>query len=172
MTNSTHKTIARITAPVLALGLALPMASSPALAGEETEIQVVSPKKMEQWKADVSRQLDRALVRAPGRASVAPSAGIVQIAFELDEEGNPDNLKVYSNSADYTAMRMAKYAVTRIDGLDEAPVTNVGEAQFLANIIFANNRAQHDELALTLAQSERTRLAAGPEENEVIVLGG
>ncbi|MDJ0978216.1 MAG: hypothetical protein QNI87_06750 [Erythrobacter sp.] len=173
MTHSTIKTARRLAAPALALAATLSLAATPAMAGEDTPIEVTSHSEMKRWKSDVSKQLDRALVRAPGRVTAVPGSGIVQIAFTLGKDGRPDNLKIHSNSAGWMAERMAKHAVKRIDTIADAPVTDVSKARFLANIIFADDRAEHEELTRALAQSERTRLASGGEsEDEVIVLGG
>lgn len=166
----------RLAFPALALGVALGgtglVAASPALADEDAQIEVKSPSEMKLWKKDVSRQLDRALKRTPGRASLAPSSGVVQIAFELDSDGRADNLKIRSNSANWSAARTAMRAVKRVRNLADAPVANVQEARFLANIIFADDLAERENLARALAKTERTRIASGEAEDDVVVLGG
>lgn len=166
----------RLAAPALALGVAFgtvaAFTTSPALAEQEAQIEVYSPSEMQRWHKDVSRQLDRALLRAPGRISLVPSSGIVQIAFELDDRGKPDNLRVRSNSANWSAARTAMRAVKRVRNLADAPVPNVEEAQFLANIIFADDLVERDQLTRKLERIERTRLASGAAEGDVIVLGG
>ena len=172
MTKRTPKPLHLFAAPVLALGLALPLATSPALAGQDTQIEVTSERDMKQWKKTVSRQLDRALAPRPGNRALQPQSGIVQIAFEVDAQGKPENLKLKTNSANKSAARLAMQAVKRINNMDEAPLSDVSEARFLANIIFADTYAEREELSRTLEKSERARLASGNAEDEVIVLGG
>ena len=156
----------------LAIGLAVPFVAAPALAEQEEQIEVTSQSEMKQWKGSVSKTLDSALQRAPGRVSTIPDSGIVQITFRLGDDGRAEDLRVYSNSADWSAARMAKYAVRRIDNLAEAPVSNVDDARFMANIIFADDQVQRAKLARVLAKSEKSRLAAAGAEDDVIVLGG
>jgi uncharacterized protein YbjQ (UPF0145 family) len=156
----------------MALGLALPLAASPAVAGEQERIEVTSQSEMKRWQKQATRKLDNALRQIPGRRSAAPANGIVQIAFRMGENGRPEQLIVHSNSADRTAVRMAKYAVRRLGDLSDVPVGNAQEKRFLANIIFAADRIQHEEFKLALATQERARLAAGEAESETIVLGG
>ena len=166
------QSLCRLSAPALAMGLAVPLASFPALADEKTQIEVTSPSAMKEWKSGVSRQLDRALRRTPERRTLVPDSGIVQIAFEVDDKGRPTNLRVKKNSANWSAARMARRAVKRIRTMAEAPITDVSEARFLARIVFADNRAQRDEMLRDIEKSERTRLASGAERDDLIVLGG
>ena len=156
----------------LALGALTPLAASPAFAGDETPIEVNSKTEMKQWKSDVSRQLDRSLERFSRNGATAADAGIVQIAFKLDDEGRPAKLKVRSNSADWRAERMAMRAVKKLNRLADAPVSDALERRFLANIIFADTRAQYDELSRNLAQSERARIASSAAGDDFLVLGG
>lgn len=156
----------------LALGALTPLAASPALAGNATPIEVTSMPEMKQWQKEVSRQLDNALERAPSRNAIVPDTGVVQVAFKLGEDGRAEKLKTLSNSADWAAERMAIRAVKRLKTLAEAPVYNVQERRFLANIIFAETRAQYDELSRNLAQSERARIASSAAEDDFLVLGG
>ncbi|QIQ87249.1 hypothetical protein [Erythrobacter sp.] len=172
MTYRTTKSLRPVAASLLALGLSLPLAASPALAGEQEQIRVTTQGEMQRWQDRATRRLDNALRQAPGRSSAVPKSGIVQIAFRMGEDGRPDGLTVHSNTADRTALRMAKYAVRRLGDLSDVPVGNAHRAQFLANIVFATDRVEHKQLMLALAQSERARLAAGEAGSDLIVLGG
>lgn len=159
-------------APVLALGMTLPLAV-PASAGESTEdIVVRSQIEMERWQEDTTRSLNRALVRNPLERSASPSSGIVQVRFTMDENGRADDITLHSSSADWVAERIALSAVRRLGNLDEVPVSNAGDVQFLANIIFASDRNEQTELAKKLARSERARLASGTAESDYVALGG
>ena len=172
MTRYTYKPLRHLAVPVLALGLSLPMVASPALAGDQEQIEVTSKSEMKRWQDKATRKLNNALRQAPGRHSVVPGNGIVQIAFRMGADGQPEQLEVHSNSADWKAERMAKYAVKRLGNISDVPVGNADGARFVANIIFAADQIQHKELKLALARSERARLAAGEAESETIVLGG
>ena len=176
MTKVTTNPFRFLAVPAIALGLAAPLATAPAFAGEDKQdypaIEVTSKSEMQRWKKQVSRRLDQALLRTEQRQSGAPDSGIVQVTFELGANGRADNVSVYSNSADRTAARIAKQAIKRLPNLADAPVTNVREARFLANIIFADDQLEHSQLAEALAQSERARLASGADQDDVIVLGG
>lgn len=157
--------------PLVALGLALPLAS-PAFAGEPEQIEVTSQAAMEEWQKDATRKLENALRRSPGRGSLVPNNGIVQIAFRMGENGRPDDLTVHSNSANLAAAHMARYAVRRLGDLSTVPVADGRRARFLANIIFAADRVEEEKLMIVLAESERARLAAGEARSAFIALGG
>jgi len=172
MTYYTPIPVRLLAAPALALGLSLPLLASPAIAGDQDRIEVTSQSEMKRWQKSATRKLDNALRQAPGRRSAVPGNGIVQIAFRMGEDGRPEQLKVHSNSADWTAVWMARYAVKRLGDLSDVPVGDAQGRKFLANIIFAADRNQYDKFSLALAKSERTRLAAGEAESETIVLGG
>ncbi|MEM1195559.1 MAG: hypothetical protein AAGH57_05600 [Pseudomonadota bacterium] len=177
MTTFYNTTLRRLAAPALAFGAVgmglTGLAATPALAGDEpTPIEVNSPSEMKRWKLEVSRQLDRALKRSNSRSSLAPESGVVQIAFVLDENGRADDLTLLSNSADWSAARTAKRALKRVRNLADAPVANAQEVRFLANIIFADNPVERDQLKRDLARSERTRLASGEAQSDFVVLGG
>lgn len=159
-------------APALALVAMLPIASA-AQAGDAAEdIVVTSPEKMAAWKAQTNDALNRALESEPWRSNLRPAAGIVQLTFELDEAGKPDNIKLYSSTGSWSSIRTARKAVRRLGDLSDVPVTNARDATFIANIIFADSQEQYYEFASTLEQSERARLASAPEQGEPIVLGG
>ena len=160
----------------LALGtpvLALAALTVPAQADTSAEdIVVTSHADMQAWQADATRTLNRALERHPRQRGTSPGSGIVQLTFAMGADGKPANIAVRSNSANWTAVNTARHAVSRLGDLSDVPVTNRGEARFLANIIFANSREQYRELAEELRQSEAARLAAGGDESVYIALGG
>ena len=159
-------------APVFALAAVVSLTGA-AHAGETSDdIVVTSRVAMEEWQADTTRTLNRALQRAPSERYSIPEPGIVQITFELGDNGRPTNLEVYSNSSDWSARRSARYAVRSLGDLSDVPVTNPGSAQFIANIIFADDDQQRDELEQKLEQYERSRLASDTAESDYITLGG
>lgn len=159
-------------APALALAALLPLASA-AQAGEAAEpIVVTSPEKMKAWQKDTTRSLNRALEREGRRGGGSPSSGIVQLTFDLDEDGRPGNIEVRSNTANWTAANDARSAVRRLGDIGDVPVKNVQGARFLANVIFANDPVEHRDLAQELARSESARMAAAGSGSDLIVLGG
>lgn len=159
-------------APALALAVTIPLAS-PALAGVEHEdIVVTSRAEMKDWQANTTRTLNRALERIPRQRSENPSSGIVQLTFEMGDDGKPANIELLSSGANWTAVRTARRAVLRLGDISDVPVTNAQDARFLANIVFATSVEQKDELMAELERSERARLASGTAESEYITLGG
>lgn len=159
-------------APALALAAAVPLAS-PALAGENHEdIVVTSRADMQAWQADATRTLNRALENNPRERNASPSSGIVQLTFEMGADGKPANIELYSRTTNWTSVRAARHAVRRLGDISDVPVSNAGNARFMANLIFANSAQQRDELAAELARSQSARFAAGDEEAGYILLGG
>lgn len=159
-------------APAIAFAVALPVAT-PALADEGSDdIVVRSQSEMERWQADTTRSLNRALTRNPLERTATPSSGIVQVLFTLGDDGRASDIEVHNSSADWVAERSAVFAVRRLSNLDEVPVTNSDNVQFLANIIFAEDRSEYVELAEALKKSERARLASDTAESDYIALGG
>ena len=157
--------------PALALAAALPFAS--ASAGESGEdIVVTSPGEMEAWQASATRSLNRALEHNPMERTATPGSGIVQVTFSLGADGRPDDIELYSSSANWVSERSAMRAVRRLGDLSDVPVRNAEGAQFLANIIFADDVVEHQELAATLRKKERARLASESSERSLIALGG
>ncbi|MHA7820879.1 MAG: energy transducer TonB [Erythrobacter sp.] len=157
-------------APALALAATLPLAT-PAVAGEKHEdIVVTSRADLKAWQADATTRLNRALERFPRQHNSNPSSGIVRLTFEMGADGKPTNIKTVSNSTNWVSVRAARYAVRRLGDISDVPVTNVDDARFLANIIFANSFAEHDKLARELERAETARIASSGEG--YIVLGG
>lgn len=165
------KTLAKFAfAPALICAAALPIGAS-ALAGEaDAPILVTSQEEMRTWQKSTTLRLNRALARVPQVRNGAVPSGVVQIRFTLDEDGRPTDLDVISNSASPLAKGPARQALRRIGDLSDVPVSAPEEAQFLANIVFAKDQADHRELLDSLEASERARIAAGGLD--YIVLGG
>lgn len=151
-----------------AMAAALPLAA-PASAGDD--ILVTSTSAMQEWQQEVTRDLDQRLLLAEKYTTGRANSGIVQIRFELDENGRPANLETVYNSSGVSGQRTANWAVRRLSDLDEAPVANVAGARFQANIIFADNQKQKAEYVAQLRESRSTRFAASDGEAPVIQLG-
>ncbi|WP_284124181.1 energy transducer TonB family protein [Parerythrobacter aestuarii] len=157
------------TAVALALGATT---LTPAFANTAQEDIIVSPSRaMQAWRADVSRDLSRNLDLADRWGQYNSDSGIVQVRFTLDENGRPVDLETYRSSGSVSADRAAMWAVRRLSGLDEGPARIGKGTTFQANIIFAETRAEQEQLSEKLAWIERNRLALGSIERNVIALG-
>lgn len=152
----------------LAMAAALPLAA-PASAGDD--ILVTSTSAMQEWQQEVTRDLDQRLLLAEKFTSRRPQSGIVQIRFELDENGKPVNLDTVYNSSGVSGERTASWAVRRLSNLDEVPVANASGARFQANIIYAESPQQKAEYLAELRETRNTRFAASDGEAPVIQLG-
>ena len=89
----------------------------------------------------------------------------------LDEDGKPTNVTTLHHSGARRAERAATIAVSNLRGFEDAPLTNVRDATFQANIVFAPNIAERDRLRAEMARLDRGRFAERGARN-VIVLGG
>ena len=156
----------------LALAAAVSLTAPAHAGGAFDDIVVTSPEKLKAWQDDTNRVLNRALEREPRRRNLHPSSGIVQMTFELGDDGKPDNIELQSNTANRAAARTARHALRWLGDISDVPVTNAENARFIANIIFARSVEQHQELQAELEKSERARLASGDETSEYIALGG
>ncbi|WP_427964301.1 energy transducer TonB [Altererythrobacter sp.] len=146
------------------------LANAPAHAGEDIVVQ--SAAAMEEWSQSVTHSLDRRLLLSKKAMRADTVNGFVQLRFTLDDRGKAQDIRVYHSSGDSLTDRVASYAVRSLPNLDEAPVRDVHEKTFQANIIFADGFAEYSELSRELAQSEAKRIAFGGEEEEVVALGG
>ena len=156
---------------LFAPAIAMAALAIPASAGDDPDIVVTSPDKMGEWKAAMNAKLDRHLIRADGVRGERPMTAIVQVRFSLDEDGKPTDVTTLHHSGARRAERAATIAVSNLRGFEDAPLTNVGDATFQANIVFAPNIAERDRLRAEMARLDRARFAASGARN-VIVLGG
>ncbi|EAQ28812.1 hypothetical protein NAP1_14473 [Erythrobacter sp. NAP1] len=155
-------------APAAALAAALAFAA-PAAAEHSDAIVVTSPEKFAEWRENANATLDRALQREPARRNLRPASGIVQLTFEMGDDGKPANVELVSNTGDGASARTAKHAIRWLGDMSDVPVADAENAQFLANIIFAESPREYRELNAELQRTERARVAAG---DDFITLGG
>ncbi|WFL78380.1 TonB family protein [Altererythrobacter arenosus] len=153
-----------------ALAFAALTPAVPALAGEQSIL--VETAAMESWTESVQQTLDRRLIDSVWAARVEPVSGIVQLRFQLDEQGRATDLEVYRSTGHRRTDTVAARAVRHLRNLDEVPVSNPHQRTFQANIIFAQNPEEFAALEQELARSEASRLALGNDEASVVVLGG
>ena len=147
-------------------------AVAPASANTAQADIIVSPSgAMQQWRADIGRDLGRNLMLAERWAKYNPDSGIVQVRFTLDADGRPSGMTTYRSSSSVATDRAARWAVRRLSSFDDAPVGFARGQVFQANIIFAESPGEFDRFEQKLAYLERARLAGGAGERGVIALG-
>lgn len=154
------------------LGVAL-LVAVPAIASADHSDIIVQPSpELVQWQENASADLDRAILRGATRYTTqGVNNSIVQVTFRAGPDGKPAGIEVYESDGNFAAKSLAKRAVSRLSNLDEVPVANPGNAQFLANIIFAENERVADRLEQRLREMEAVRLASTGPERTYIALG-
>ncbi len=153
------------------IAIMLPLAA-PTAAERSQEIVVKSKGAMEDWQAETTKDLNRALARVPLARKVQPNNAIVQVAFTLGADGKASDIQVLDGRGNWAARKTAAHAVRQLDDLASVPVTNPQKAKFVANVIFASTPRKRDELAATLWKSEAGRMAAAKDAENTIMLGG
>ena len=166
--NTSISTLAR-NAIGAAILVAIPASALASQNGDD--IIVRSQAALEEWRKDTSSDLNRLLARTDIVKRGKPNNAIVQVTFDIGEDGKAENIQLYNDEGNWAAERHAIYAVKRLRGLDEVPVTNPQDAQVLANIIFSSNRMNHDRLFERLEKMERARMASKDEASTYIALG-
>lgn len=159
------------TALVPALALGMMAGATPAIA-DSADIVVQSPAAMEQWSNDMTRTLNRRLIAAERITRTVPSSGIVQVRFTLDERGRPHDMELYNSSGHVATDRVAMKALRGIQGFDEAPVIDARNQLFQANVIYARDAFEYQDLAAELKAREHIRLAKSASERTVLAFGG
>lgn len=167
------KTTNRATAALGALAAALTMTViAPAFAGDTSDIVVRSDTAMNNWQQATTADLDRTLAHDRAARRFTPKTSYVEVAFTLGENGRADNVRVVGGTGDWAAKRAARYAVRKLDTLDQVPVNNPGAARFLASIVFANDIDSYREMSAIAAARRTARFAAIAPEDRPILLGG
>ncbi len=159
------------TAFASALALGAFTATTPAIAGDDG-IVVQSQAAMEEWSQDVTRSLNRGLIQSERFSNTRPKSGIVQVRFTVGADGKAENVSLYRSSGHAPTDRVATRAVRWIARLGDAPVQNLRDQTFQANIIFAPDAPEHEALARKLEQMESARIASSGAEESVVTLGG
>ena len=168
MTQHINISTGSLRAIALAMLLALPTAAS--ASSDSDDIVVRSQSPMDEWTSQTTAELNRALSTGLNSRG-QPNNAIVQVTFTLDENGQADDLEFLKGKGNRHSRDMARRAIRRLKNLDQVPVANAEDAQFLANIIFANNERVHTELASELEEMETARLASTERAATYIALG-
>lgn len=133
-------------------------------------IEVRASSPMQQWQARTTDALNRSLARAPAMRKGFVNASIVQIAFEIDEDGRASDMNILPGDGNFTAERAALYAVRRLDTLASMP-TQGSSKHVLANIIFYHDADSLRELKARLAASESARLSSRGAYRHFVAIG-
>lgn len=161
-----HISTILIMVPAVAL-VALP---NQAHAQSQDAIEVVAASPMQQWHKDTTRSLNRSLKRAPAFTYGRVNESIVQIAFNVGDDGRAQNMRVLPGDGNHTAKRAALYAVRRLDTLASIPESKSNQ-KVLANIIFYDNERSLEKMEARLASSERERVASKGELSQYLAIG-
>jgi hypothetical protein len=153
------------------LGAALLLSVPAVVAADHSDIVVQPSPALDQWQADTSQDLTRALQRRGTQYSRQPANNaIVQVTFAIGENGKPSEVEVYDGDGNWAANRIARRAVRTLQDLDQVPVSNPQNVQFLANIIFSDNERIHGQLVERLEQMEAERMASSGTARTYIAL--
>lgn len=156
------------------IALALATAASAAMLAQPVFSQniVVTPDVQHQeFVEKVSRDLDRQL-RVAARSEDAPNGeGISIVRFTRASDGDAENVKLYRASGKRGFDRIAMRAVTRLRSLDSTPAGIEQDQVYQANIIFAEDIRDVDQLKQQLAAEESARMASSLSERKVFAFG-
>lgn len=148
--------------------MSIPIAAQQANTSEP--IVVSSTQAERSWLEAASHELEEQLARIETRRlNARQGSGIVQILFNHNAEGKPENLTVYSHSGNPRISRKAMQAITRMEITQPLPQAFEGE-QFLANFVFALNDRQARTLHERLDVMEQARLASIGRESTFLAL--
>jgi hypothetical protein len=154
----------------IALGATAFLFITPIVSAEEQDdILVQQDAEMTGWQEQTTAELNRALGRPPS-ARARPGNAIVQVTFVLDENGMARDLEFYNREGNRHAKSMAVRAIKRLKNLGNVPVAAPQDARFMANIIFADDRAKLESLSERLETMEAERLASTGGERTYIAL--
>ena len=125
---------------------------------------VIGGRSVDKFVSDVSKDLDRTLNRSslPVRGT-----GIVQVLFQCGPDGKPTNISYYRKDNDRDVNRFAVHAVSRIPTMHPLPGGISEGQQYMANIIIARDRFEHEDLSKELNRSEQLRIAAAKGSNKI-----
>lgn len=141
----------------LAFALTTAVMTVPVQAQDASQDIIVQPTAVTYAQA-VGQRLDRQLDRGnyPGRVS-----GIVRVSFTATANGQTENVRLFERSGDARVDHAARIAVERLNGLGRAPLSERGDQDVMATIVFARNER---EAGLLIEQAQR--------ENEAIWAAG
>ncbi|QIG54020.1 energy transducer TonB [Altererythrobacter sp. BO-6] len=123
----------------------------------------------ESFVAEVSQELDQELGRIALPAHYF-RGGLAQVRFQVDEQGQAENVTLYHRSGDRIVDRAALTAVARLDSIGALPAGYPDDQVIQANIIVAQSEGQLGKLKRQLAQREAARIAEAAHSQSAPVL--
>ena len=125
---------------------------------------VIGGRSLDKFVGDVSKDLNRTLNRSrlPVRGT-----GIVQVLFQCGPDGKPTNISYYRKDNNWDVNRFAVHAVSKIPSMHPLPSGISEGQQYMANIIIARDRFEHEDLSKELNRSEQLRIAAAKGSNKI-----
>ncbi|MBY6127549.1 TonB family protein [Qipengyuania aquimaris] len=156
---------------ILAISLATAVSAAVLAVPAASQIVVTPASEVEKMVKKVSRDLDRQLDRSADFRGLSGGNGITIVRFQTDEEGAPENVRIYRESGDGRLDRVAVHAVRNLRTLDEAPASIADDQVYQANIVFADNAWSMKKLNQQLAEEEAARIASSPAERLILALG-
>ncbi len=154
--------LASVAAVILLTGTA------PSLAKQEP-ILVDAALPTAQWASEVTRDLDRELLRIRPSARTGLPNGLVQVRFEV-QDGKPVNVQMHRRSGDSWLDRQAVRSIERLDNVPDVPGASAYPQVVQANIITANSDRAYRELSDRLTVMEQARMASSGPDRTVIAL--
>lgn len=140
--------------------------SGAALAQDNGQSIVIegSAVTLEQWSADVTRDLESNIRYPASPAWQGFPSGIVSVTFKCGEDGKPVAVALTRDSGNRALDRAALRAVSSITSLHPLPAGLTHRQNFQANVVFATDPYDLDQhlAALRREQSRHdARVAAG-----------
>ena len=112
----------------------------------------------ESFVAEVSQELDLELEKISLPVHYF-RGGLAQVRFQIDAQGQAENVTLYHRSGDHAVDRAALRAVARLDSIGALPAGYPDDQVIQANIILARSDSQMESLKRQLARREEARIA-------------
>lgn len=131
---------------------------------------IVEPKRatVDTFVEEVSHDLDDELRRARFDP-ISLYGGVAQVRFNVDDEGNPTNVRLYKKARDRQVNRVAMHAINRLEGINLASIGYPEDTVIQANVVISTSRDQTAQLLKKLQRDEQARLAAAQPEDRIVL---
>lgn len=159
------KILACVAAAILLTGAAPTLAKK----GKNPPILVDADMSSIQWSSELSRSLDRELLRIRPSARTGMPDALVQVRFEV-QDGKAVNARMFRRSGDRWLDRQAMRSIQRLDNIPDVPSDAGNSRTVQANIITANSDTAYRTLNARLMDMEKARMASSRADRTVIAL--
>ncbi|MBO6608950.1 hypothetical protein [Altererythrobacter sp.] len=131
---------------------------------------IVEPKRttIDSFVEEVSHDLDDELRRARFDP-ISLYGGVAQVRFNVDEDGNPTDVRLYKRARDRQVNRVAMRAINRLEGINLASIGYPEDTVIQANVVISTSRDQAAQLLKKLERDEQARLAAAQPNDRVVL---